>query len=595
MSFFNRIPVFNDPYVRRLFAYLPPYKKLIAAAVCCMILGGGASSLIAILLGKLTDMGFYEHNPLIVWLTPLGLIGISILHGGTQFLSSYLLQKVSQGVLVQVRNLMFSRVITWSSQSYQHHLSGRIVSKFINEASAALGSAAEILTTIVRDSLQIIFLACILIYHNWLLTLVTLVVAPLLAMVLKWVSRRMKKLTQGQQNTLGEMTVAIQEAYEGQRVVKIYNGYEYEKTRFNAINEKLKKLMIHRQAVAAAGTPLTQLVTMSGVSVVVVFALIQAQAGSLTMGEFTTYLSAMLLMMPPIRHLSALNGSIAQMSAASESVFSMIDEPSEPDTGTKTLEHATGHVTFQHVCHTYEGASKPAVEDFNLDVKPGEMVALVGSSGSGKTTLINLIPRFWTMTSGDILFDGISQKDLTLESLRSQIALVSQDVILFDDTIANNIAYGVKDKVTQEQIREAAKAAYLLPFIESLPDGFDTRVGEGGAKLSGGQRQRISIARALLKNAPILLLDEATSALDTESEKYIQASLDELMVGRTSFVVAHRLSTIEGADRIVVMKDGRIVEIGNHHELLAKNGVYATLYRIQFADKVKSEELTAMS
>ena len=234
--------------------------------------------------------------------------------------------------------------------------------------------------------------------------------------------------------------------------------------------------------------------------------------------------------------------------------------------------------------HTYDGASTPAVEDFTLDVKPGEMIALVGSSGSGKTTLINLIPRFWTMTSGDILFDGISQKDLTLKSLRSQISLVSQDVVLFDDTIAANIAYGVRDKVTDEDIRKAAEAAYLLPFIESLPEGFNTRVGEGGAKLSGGQRQRISIARALLKNAPILLLDEATSALDTESEKYIQASLDELMVGRTSFVVAHRLSTIEGADRIVVMKQGRIVEIGTHKELLAKNGVYANLYKIQFAD-----------
>ncbi|HIU84674.1 MAG TPA: lipid A export permease/ATP-binding protein MsbA [Candidatus Aphodousia gallistercoris] len=585
MSLLNRLPVLNDPYVRRLLSYLPPYKKYIAGAVCCMILGAGTSSLIAILLGKLTDMGFYEHNPIIVWLTPLGLIGISILHGGTHFLSSYLLQKVSQSVLVKVRNLMFSRVITWSSQTYQHYMSGRVVSKFVNEASNALGSAAEILTTIVRDSLQIVALACILIYHNWLLTLVTLVVAPLLAMVLKWVSRRMKKLTTGQQNALGEMTVAIQEAYEGQRVVKIYNGYEYERSRFNAINERLKKILIHRQAVASAGTPLTQLVTMMGVSVVVVFALIQAQTGALTMGEFTTYLSAMLLMMPPIRHLSALNGSIAQMSAASESIFKLIDEPSEEDKGTKQLERATGAVSFKHVSHTYEGSDKPAVEDFTLDVKPGEMIALVGSSGSGKTTLINLIPRFWTMTSGDILFDGISQKDLTLESLRKQISLVSQDVILFDDTIGNNIAYGVRDKVTEEDIRKAAEAAYLLPFIESLPDGFNTRVGEAGAKLSGGQRQRISIARALLKNAPILLLDEATSALDTESEKYIQASLDKLMVGRTSFVVAHRLSTIEGADRIVVMKNGRIVEIGNHRELLERNGVYANLYRIQFSEK----------
>ena len=562
----DRLPIFNDPYVRRLLGYLPAYKKEIALAVVCMILGAASSSLIALLLGKLTDLGFYEHNPSIVWWTPVGLIGISILHGGTQFLSNYLLQRVSQQVLVRIRRLMFGP-------------------KFVNEASSALGMAAEILTTLVRDSLQIISLACILIYHNWLLTVVTLVVAPLLALVLKWVSKTVKRLTLGSQNTLGEMSVAIQEAYEGQRVVKIYDGYVYEKKRFAAINERLRSYAVRMQAVKSLGTPLTQLVTMIGVSVVVVFALTQAQNGQLSMGEFTTYLSAMLLMMPAIRHLSSLNGSVARMSAAAESVFKMVDEPSEEDKGSRTIERASGAVSFRHVTHTYEGSNTPAVEDFTLDVKPGEMIALVGSSGSGKTTLINLIPRFWTMTSGDILFDGISQKDLTLKSLRAQISLVSQDVVLFDDTIAANIAYGVRDKVTDEDIRKAAEAAYLLPFIESLPEGFNTRVGEGGAKLSGGQRQRISIARALLKNAPILLLDEATSALDTESEKYIQASLDELMVGRTSFVVAHRLSTIEGADRIVVMKHGRIVEIGTHKELLEKNGVYANLYKIQFSDR----------
>lgn len=581
----DRLPIFNDPYVRRLLGYLPAYKKEIALAVACMILGAASSSLIALLLGKLTDLGFYEHNPSIVWWTPVGLIGISILHGGTQFLSNYLLQRVSQQVLVRIRRLMFGRLIQWSSQTYQHYMSGKVVSKFVNEASSALGMAAEILTTLVRDSLQIISLACILIYHNWLLTVVTLVVAPLLALVLKWVSKTVKRLTLGSQNTLGEMSVAIQEAYEGQRVVKIYDGYVYEKKRFAAINERLRSYAVRMQAVKSLGTPLTQLVTMIGVSVVVVFALTQAQNGQLSMGEFTTYLSAMLLMMPAIRHLSSLNGSVARMSAAAESVFKMVDEPSEEDKGSRTIERASGAVSFRHVTHTYEGSNTPALEDFTLDVKPGEMIALVGSSGSGKTTLINLIPRFWTMTSGDILFDGISQKDLTLKSLRAQISLVSQDVVLFDDTIAANIAYGVRDKVTDEDIRKAAEAAYLLPFIESLPEGFNTRVGEGGAKLSGGQRQRISIARALLKNAPILLLDEATSALDTESEKYIQASLDELMVGRTSFVVAHRLSTIEGADRIVVMKHGRIVEIGTHKELLEKNGVYANLYKIQFSDR----------
>ena len=584
MSIVNKLPFFRDPYVSRLMGYLPPYTKKIVWAIVFMVIGSSSSSLIAVLLGKLTDMGFYEHNPVIVWWTPIGLIGITLLHSGTQYLSNYILLKVSQDVLITIRSQMFRQMINWSSQTYQRYLSGKIVSKFVNEASGALGSAAELLTVMIRDSLQIVALTAILIYHNWLLTVVTLVISPFLFLILKWISKTVKRLALGSQNTMGEMSVAIQEAYEGQRVVKVYDAYEYEKSQFGSINEKLARLSVRMRAVKTAGTPLTQLVTMMGVSVVVVFALLQAQRGMLSMGEFTTYLSAMLLLMQPIRHLSSLNGTVATMSAASESVFKMIDEAPEVDTGTKTIERASGAVSFRNVTHVYDGSTTPALENFSLEVNPGETIALVGASGSGKTTLINLIPRFWDMTSGDILIDGISQKDLTLKSLRAQIALVSQDVILFDDTIAANIAYGCREKVTDEDIRRAAEAAYLLPFIESLPDGFNTRVGEGGAKLSGGQRQRVSIARALLKNAPILLLDEATSALDTESEKFIQASLDKLMQGRTSFVVAHRLSTIENAHRIVVMQNGHIVEVGTHAELMAKGGVYANLHNIQFSE-----------
>ena len=577
----KHIPILSNPYMMRLFRYLPPYKWLIIGAAVAMVVGGGASSLIALVLGKLTDMGFYDKDPSVIYWAPIALIGISILHGGSQYLSQFLLVRVSQSVLVQVRTLMFDRVLHWDNRLIQENKCARIQAKFINEASTALGGAASIMTTIVRDSLQIVCLVCVLIYHNWRLTLLTFVVAPLLAILLRWVNKRIKRLTTQTQNIFGQLIGTLQESYEGQRVVKIYDGYEYETKRFFKVNNTLKDLSLRTQRVKAAATPLTQLISMSAVSVVVVVALLQAQSGSLTMGEFTTFLSAMLLLMPPIRHLSSLNGSTAAMTAAAESIFQTIDAESEKDPGSEKLVNYQGAVRFENVGFTYPGQEKPAVENFTLDVKPGEMIAFVGSSGSGKSTLINMIPRFWAPTLGEIYFDGVPQSELTLASLRSQIALVSQEVIIFDDTIAGNIAYGCKDKVTREQIERAAEAAALTDWLATLPDGLDTQVGNAGNRLSGGQRQRISIARAFLKDAKILLLDEATSALDAESERYIQESLKSLMRGRTSFVVAHRLSTIRDADRIVVMNHGKVHETGTHSELLKLDGEYAHLCRLQ--------------
>lgn len=577
----KHIPILSNPYMMRLFRYLPPYKWLIIGAAVAMVVSGGASSLIALVLGKLTDMGFYDKDPSVIYWAPIALIGISIIHGGSQYLSQFLLVRVSQNVLIKVRTLMFDRVLHWDNHLIQENKCARIQAKFINEASTALGNAASIMTTIIRDSIQIVSLVCVLIYHNWRLTLLTFVVAPLLAILLRWVNKRIKRLTTQTQNIFGQLIGTLQESYEGQRVVKIYNGYEYETKRFFEVNNTLKNLLLRTQRVKAAATPLTQLITMSAVSVVVVVALLQAQSGSLTMGEFTTFLSAMLLLMPPIRHLSTLNGSTAAMTAAAESLFQTIDAEPEKDPGTRELADYQGAMRFEDVGFTYPGQEKSAVENFTLDVKPGEMIALVGSSGSGKSTLINMIPRFWAPTKGEIYFDDVPQSELTLASLRSQIALVSQEVIIFDDTIAGNIAYGCKDKVTREQIERAAEAAALTDWLATLPDGLDTQVGNAGNRLSGGQRQRISIARAFLKDAKILLLDEATSALDAESERYIQESLKSLMRGRTSFVVAHRLSTIRDADRIVVMNHGKVHEIGTHSELLKLDGEYAHLCRLQ--------------
>lgn len=582
----------NQPLMR-LFSYIPPYKKTLFFAVLAMIVSASGSSLMVLLMGKLTDLGFYQKNGLVAMWAPIALIGISVLHGGGQFASGYLLQTISQSVLFDIRNMMFKRMIHWPDEAIQGQHSGRVVSRFLNEASTSLSNASEVLTVLVRDSIQVVALLVVLLWYNWFLTIITFVVAPVLVFILRTVSRKMKKITHSSQQNYGLMIQLLTETFHAQRLVKIYDAYDFENKRFREINGKMKKLALKSQLVKGLGTPCTQLVVMCGVAIVVFVALMQAQADTFSLSDFVTYIAAMLMLMNPIRKLADLNGSIAKMQAAAESLYSMIDIPEEKDPGTSEIDRVSGNVEFRNVCYQYPGAPRASLKNFSLNVKAGQMVAFVGSSGAGKTTVINMIPRFLVPNEGEILFDGVSQNEMKLSAIRKQIALVTQDVILFDDTIAANIAYGCNRHATREEIIAAAEAAYLMPFIESLPEGLDTKIGEKGAKLSGGQRQRVSIARALLKNAPILLLDEATSALDTESEKYIQASLERLMDGRTSFVVAHRLSTIVNADMIVVLSEGQIVETGTHSELLQKGGVYANLYRIQFDREAEAEQKAA--
>lgn len=578
----------NKPLMR-LFAYFPPHKNKIFLAVVAMIITASTSSMLVFLLGKVTDVGFYQKNGDMAFWAPLALIGISLLQGFSQFASGYLLQMVSQAVLFDLRNMMFERVLRWPDESLRRQESGRVVSRFLNEASAALSDASEIITVMVRDVLQIIALVAVLVWYNWLLTLVTLIVAPGLVYILQTIHRKIKKITHSSQKIFGSMVQQLTETFHGQRLVKIYDAYDVESERFNHYNGEMKRLTLKMRFIKGLGTPSTQVVSMIGVAIVIFVALLQAQEDKFSLSAFVTYISALIMLMDPIRKLSQLNGSIAKMQAAAESLYSMVDIVEEKDPGTRVISRVEGDVEFRHVSYQYEGAPRPSLKDFSLKVKAGQTVAFVGASGAGKTTVINMIPRFLVPNEGEILFDGISQDEMTLSSIRRQIAMVTQEVILFDDTIAANIAYGAGDDVDMDAVRAAADAAYLTQLIESLPEGFNTKVGEKGAKLSGGQRQRVSIARALLKNAPILLLDEATSALDTESEKYIQASLERLMEGRTCFVVAHRLSTIVNADLIVVLKDGEIAETGNHIELLEKNGIYANLYRIQFNKEAESE------
>ena len=581
----------DDPNLRRLLRMVLSHRRLLVFGLIATGISAATEPLIARLAGVLTDQALFQKEfTAVIWM-PIAFVGLFIVRGLAIFGGSYLLNRVSQAVLVDLRMSMFDRMLHWPTTTFENTPSGVVISKFVNEATNALNLAAEVMSTAVRDSLIVLGLLAMLFYYNWQLTLLTMIVAPPIGIALRAFSRRLRRLNLENQVMLGEMTRAIQEAHEGQRVVKIYEGAEYENSRFRQINEKLRGFAMRMQVAWSAATPIAQVLGAIGVAIVMTVALWQAQSAKASPGEFVTFLAAALLLLPALRHLSSLNGPLARMAAASESVFRMIDTAPEDDPGTRDIGRARGDVEFRRVSFRYAGADADALTEFDLSVRAGEMIAFVGPSGAGKSTAVHLVPRFIRPTSGEIRLDGVALEELSLASLRRQIALVSQDVVLFDDTIAANIAYGAQRGASVERIRDAADAAYLLPFIESLPQGFETRIGENAVKLSGGQRQRLSIARALLKDAPILLLDEATSSLDSESERFIQASLQRLMKGRTTFVVAHRLSTIERADRIVVLEHGRVVEIGSHGELIGRGGLYARLHSIQFASVENTPEL----
>ena len=569
-----------NPSLKRLLTYLTPYRGLIALAIFFMVAAGAASSLIATLLGKLTDIGFYNQEPWIVIAAPVGLIFISVLHGGSMFMSNYLLGKVSQSVLMTLRQQIFHKFLRWPAAAYQANPTGLISSKFVFEANVALSHATKSCIILIRDTCQVIALTTVLLWHNWMLAIVSLIIGPFVVLLLRYIANRMRTIMSSCQESLASVLVRVKEAYEAQRLVKISNTHDFECRRFAQINEAVRKMMVDMTKVTSLGTPLTQFICMTGVAFVLAFAMYQTHLGSLTLGEFVTFLAALLLLMPPLRNLAGVNAGFVMMTVASESIFATIDEKEEPDSGTDTLDGCRGDVTFEHVSLRYPNADRDAVHDFNLSVKAGDCIALVGLSGSGKTSLVNMIPRFWNPTEGRILIDGKDTQTVRLSSLREQIAIVSQDVVLFDDTIRSNIAYGTPH-ATDEDIARAVGAAALTEFIDSLPEGLNTPVGEAGNRLSGGQKQRISIARALLKNAPILILDEATSALDSESEAKIKDALTTLMKGRTTFIVAHRLSTIENATLIVAMTDGIVKEMGTRAGLLEKGGLYADLCRLQ--------------
>ena len=584
MSLITRLKSKLNPSLLRLVTYLKPHRGKIAMSIVFMIGAGAASSLIAMLLGKLTDVGFYDQEAWIVVAAPIALIFISVLHGGSMFMSNYLLGKTSQAVLVKLRGEIFHKILRWPAATYQKNSTGNITSKFIFEANVALSNASKSCIILVRDSVQVVALTCVLVWNNWMLAIVSLIIAPMIFKLLRYISKRMKTIMETCQASFASVLERVKEVYEGHRLVKLSDTYALEMDRFKRINDGVSKMMIDMTKVTSMGTPLTQLIFMSGVALVLAFAMFQISQGVITMGDFVTFLAALLLLMPPLRNLAGVNSGFVMMAVAAESIFATLDEADETDEGKVDLTTCKGDFVFEHVSMRYPNTKRDAVHEFNLEVKAGDCIALVGLSGSGKSTLVHMIPRFWNPTKGRILLDGIDIRDLRLESLRRHIAIVSQDVMLFDDTIRNNVLYGPPD-ATEAEVWKALEDASLADFVRTLPEGLDTLVGEGGSRLSGGQKQRLSIARAFLRNTPILILDEATSALDSENEMKIKGALVSLMKGRTTFMVAHRFSTIEHATKIVAMADGVVKEMGTHAELLEQNGLFAELLRLQSLEK----------
>lgn len=584
MSLITRLKSKLNPSLLRLVTYLKPHRGKIAMSIVFMIGAGAASSLIAMLLGKLTDVGFYDQEAWIVVAAPIALIFISVLHGGSMFMSNYLLGKTSQAVLVKLRGEIFHKILRWPAATYQKNSTGNITSKFIFEANVALSNASKSCIILVRDSVQVVALTCVLVWNNWMLAIVSLIIAPMIFKLLRYISKRMKTIMETCQASFASVLERVKEVYEGHRLVKLSDTYALEMDRFKRINNGVSKMMIDMTKVTSMGTPLTQLIFMSGVALVLAFAMFQISQGVITMGDFVTFLAALLLLMPPLRNLAGVNSGFVMMAVAAESIFATLDEADETDEGKVDLTTCKGDFVFEHVSMRYPNTKRDAVHEFNLEVKAGDCIALVGLSGSGKSTLVHMIPRFWNPTKGRILLDGIDIRDLSLESLRRHIAIVSQDVMLFDDTIRNNVLYGSPD-ATEAEVWKALEDASLADFVRTLPEGLDTLVGEGGSRLSGGQKQRLSIARAFLRNTPILILDEATSALDSENEMKIKGALVSLMKGRTTFMVAHRFSTIEHATKIVAMADGVVKEMGARAELLEQNGLFAELLRLQSLEK----------
>ncbi len=555
---------------------------MFTVSVIAMTLYALLGPVFAKLLQPLIDGSFIEHDPAVLRQAPLILLGLSLIRGITGFLGDYGSGWVGRRVIADMRRKLFDQFLSLPCGYYDRASSGELLSKLLYNTEQVAQAMTEGVVNLIKDGLSMIGLTALMLYESLQLSMIFLIVGPILGISVRKITQRFRRISARIQDSMGSVGHVAQEVIEAQRIVKVFNGRDYETVKFARENEHNQRQQMKLITTNALAGSIVQFIYISGFAAILYVVSIETVRQTITPGSLIAFIAAMAMMQSPIKRFTQALAIIQRGIAAGESIFEMVDLEREKDEGALELERVEGRIEYRRVSLGYPGRQEKALDDISITVPAGKTIALVGQSGSGKTSLIRLLPRLYEATEGQILIDGRDIRDFTLVNLRRHIAYVGQEVTLFNDTVANNIAYGCRDSFNMEEIREAAKAAYALDFIEDLPQGFDTQVGQQGIVLSGGQRQRIAIARALLKNAPILILDEATSALDAESERYVQEALEVLMRGRTTLIVAHRLSTIQNADWIYVMRAGTILEAGSHEELMARDSFYAELNRMQF-------------
>ncbi|MGZ8244448.1 lipid A export permease/ATP-binding protein MsbA [Methylomagnum sp.] len=578
----SKAPASSLAIYRRLLSYTAPYWKMFVVSVISMVAYASMGPALAKLLQPLIDGSFVNNDPEMLRQAPFILVGLSLVRGIAGFGSDYCSGWVGRRIIADLRRDMFGQFLNLPCGYYDGSSSGQLLAKLLYNTEQVAESLNKGLVAVFKDGLTIVGLLALMVYQNLQLSMVFMVLGPVLAFGIRLVSKRFRKISKRIQESMGNVGHVAQEVIDGQRIVKVFNGKEYEAEKFHFENERNQRRQMKLIVTDAVSGSIIQLIYISGFAAILYVVSLEPVRSTITPGSLISFIAAMAMLLSPIKRVTNLASTLQRGIAAGESIFELLDVAREEDAGGAELSAVEGRIEFRNVSLSYREGGETVLRNIDLDIAPGRTIALVGHSGSGKTSLIRLLPRLYDATGGQILVDGRDIREFTLESLRRHIAYVGQEVILFNDTVANNIAYSCRGSASPEQIREAARAAHALNFIEELPRGFETIVGQQGVMLSGGQRQRIAIARALLKNAPILILDEATSALDAESERNVQAALEVLMQNRTTLVIAHRLSTIQNADRIYVMRNGRIVEQGSHDELLHAQSQYAELYRFQF-------------